>query len=102
MPYADPEQQRAHQRDTHRDRSRGVAIYRAALLWCANSQTSEGNRLLGRLTRMLTAELLWRRTRDIPLPRWPAQREEELIRLAGGLERPVPAPLARKNPRTLL
>jgi hypothetical protein len=86
MPYRDPDQQRAHQREIQRDRSRGVAIYRAALLWCAKRHTEDGKRhtedgrkLLVRLTRMLTAELAWRREHNIRLPRWPVQREEELL-----------------------
>jgi hypothetical protein len=84
MPYADPDQQRAYQREIQRDRSRGVAIYRAALLWCAQRQTEEGRRLLGRLTRMLTAELAWRSAQGAPLPPWSKQQEEELLNFASG------------------
>lgn len=94
MPYADPEQQRHHQREVQRDRSRGVAIYRAALLWCAKRHEEDGRRLLGRLTRMLTAELAWRAANDIPLPRWPYQREEELL---GEPAEKISTPLDKKS-----
>jgi hypothetical protein len=84
MPYVDPDQQRAAQREIQRDRSRGVAIYRAALLWCAYQDGRRGPELFDRLTRMLAAELNWRSAQGASLPRWPEQREQELLKFASG------------------
>lgn len=76
MPTTDPDRRREAQRTIQRDRSRGVAIYRAALL----AAREDNYPLLGsRFWTMVEAELQWRRTHGIPLPPWPTTREKQLL-----------------------
>lgn len=90
MPYADPQEHKAAQREVQFDRSRAPALMRALLIWHKYRNTDDGRHLLARLTQMAHGERLWRQKQgmdDLELGRWPARRERQLLQELGNWER---------------